>query len=56
MKQCKTKAIQAGVAIFTHILAYSEDTFITRYIQNRGIFRTLVYSEPCQTFAMERFR
>ena len=83
MGKCKTKAIQAYLGIFTHVLAYSgifrhnraylgtlkaySEPCVTlacsepSYIQNpgifriRGIFKTLVYSEPCQTFTMERF-
>ena len=36
---------------YTEQKAYSEPW----YIENRGIFRTLVYSKPCKTSTMERF-
>ena len=81
MEKCKTKAIQADIGIFTHILAYSDtckhkqaysqaysEPSVTlaylepwyiqnqKHIQNRDVFRTLAYSEPCQTSTMECFR
>ena len=66
MRKCKTKSVQADLGIFTHIqtyselcvtLAYSESEAYSEpwYIQNPDIFRTLVYSKPCQTSTMERF-
>ena len=54
MGTCKTKALQADLGIFTHILAYSgiiqaysELCFIQNpdILKTRGIFRFLVYSE-----------
>ena len=54
MEKCKTKTIQADVGISKHILAYSDifkhkqaylqaysELYVTQYIHNSGIFRTL---------------
>ena len=39
-------------------LAYLEPRYIQnqKHIQSRGMFRTLAYSEPCETSTMEGFR
>ena len=62
----KTKVIQTGPGIFTHISTYLEVfrnySGIFRTLYNPGIFRTLVYSEseteacsePCRKSTMEQ--
>ena len=69
MNKCKTKATQTDLDTSTHIPVFS-DTFrhiltessifmnyssILRTLCNPGIFRTLAYSEPCESSTMNRF-
>ena len=67
MGKCKTKAIQADLDIFTNIPTYQAYSDIFSNLCNPGILRTRsifsalaysepeTYSEPSQTFTMERF-